>query len=173
MVKKSPPAPIPTIRPITVTPKLGNAAGKKEVKAALRQMILRALNVARKLTITYMEEIVPESIYRVPDYPDSYKSEALLEGAVAILNTSYRKMKVGAGLKPVYSLELGFPASYAKHVDKMKGVNWSKPGSQGDFYCKTKAFLIRAFRAALKRELQKHKARTLALKQRIEVTTRG
>ena len=97
-------------QPIKVYIKWGQARGKKQVEAALHATIIRAMNIAIRNTIDLMEEIVPESEFRTPPYPPSYKSEALLQTAITILRKSFKEMKAGGGLKKVYRLRFGFPA---------------------------------------------------------------
>ena len=161
-------------QPIKVYIKWGQARGKKQVEAALHATIIRAMNVAIRYTIDLMEEIVPESEFRSPPYPPSYKSEALLQTAITILRKSFKEMKAGGGLKKVYRLRFGFPASYARYINLKRNVRkWSKKGSKTGFAGETKQMLIREFRLALKIELQSQRAAKLALTKYIGVKRYG
>ncbi len=165
---------IATGQPVRVFIRWGDAKGKKKVEAALHATLIRAMNTAKRNTIDYMEDIVPESEFRSPPYPPSYKSEALLQSAIDILNRSFTDMKSGGGLKKVYRFKFGFPASYARYINLKRNVKkWSKAGSKTGFAGKTKQRLIKEFRLALKLELQTQRAAKLELSKYIGVKKYG
>lgn len=156
--------PLPTRQPIEIHILWGKARGLKAVQATLHQCLINASKTAVRQTRIYMEKIVPESRFRKPPYPPSYKSESLLESALVILMKSLAEIESGSALKPRYFLKLGFPASYAGYLSRgRRPVKWSKPSSERGFYSKSKLFLIRAFKAALKDELATQRAAKLAV----------
>ncbi len=161
-------------QPVKVYILWGKAKGKKQVEAALHATIIRAMNIAKKRTQDLMEDIVPESEFRSPPYPKSYKSEALLQTAIDILSESFTDMKSGSALKKVYKFKFGFPASYARHINLKRNVQkWSKTGSKTGFFGKSKQKLIAEFRLALKEELRSKRAVELQLTKYIGVKDFG
>ena len=165
---------IPVQQPVQIYIRWGQARGLKQVQASLNAAILRALSTAVKATIRLMEEIVPESIYRVPPYPPSYESEALMETAISILEDSLAEAKRGTGLKPRYALKYGYPASYARHINLKRNVRkWSKRGSRAGFYGFIKQFLIETLKAALRYELSRPRAQQLELSKYVGTVRTG
>ena len=147
---------IATRQPVQIHITWGALKGLPKIRTALHNAIVRALKRAVKRTITLMDEIVPESEERVPPYPESYKSEALLATAKDILNNSFTTMKKG-GFKRRYFLKYGYPASYARFINLKRNVkNWSKEGSETGFFGQAKQLLIKAMREELKVELVKN-----------------
>lgn len=164
---------IPVRQPVKVYIKWGQARGKRQVETAIHATIIRAMNVAIRNTIDLMEDIVPESEFRDPPYPPSYKSQALLQTAILILRQSLKDMKAG-GFKKIYKIKFGFPATYARYINLKRNVRkWSKAGSKTGFYGESKQVLIREFKAALKIELQSQRAAKLSLTKFIGVKSFG
>ena len=131
----------------------GKAKGTEEIKRDIHKVVSRALTLAVRDTVVFMEEVVPESAAAFFRYSTKQmdKSKELLETAVKILNDSKRAL-VHGGFKDKYTLDIDFPASYAEHIASKggtwtaeKGYGWSKAGSKADYYCLTKAFLKASF----------------------------
>lgn len=138
----------------------GKTVGTEDIKRDIHKVVSRALTLAVRDTIVFMEEVVPESAAAFFRYPASYKTEELLETAIKILNTSKRSL-VHGGFKKEYNLDIDFPASYAKHISSKggtwtpkRGYGWSKTGSKADYYCLTKNFLKLSFCFQLKKILK-------------------
>lgn len=155
---------IPIRQPIQIHILWGKARGLKQVQASLNASILRALRTAVVATIKIMREIVPESIFRSPPYPPSYKSERLMETAITILQKSLADMGRGGRLKKRYFLRYGYPAEYAQDINLKRNVEkWSKEGSETGFFGTAKQVLISELRKALKFELSRPRALQLEL----------
>ena len=130
--------------------KLGNIkddrAGKK-IKRAIHKAIWTAFETAIDETIVLGREIVPESKYG--NYPPSYSSERMMKDWIIHMEGESRDVSLGKNtLRSSYEVRQIWKASYAKYVDQMTGVNWSKPGSQPDFVKTLHEFMVR--------ELMKH-----------------
>lgn len=165
---------IPIRQPIQIHINWGQARGLKQVQASLNASILRALRTAVVATIKIMREVVPESIFRSPPYPPSYKTERLMETAITILNKSLAEQGRGGGLKRRYFLRYGFPAKYARYINLKRNVqNWSKEGSETGFFGIGKQVLIQELRAALRFELSRPRAQQLELTKYIGTIETG
>ena len=157
---------IPTTIPIRIHTRWGKARGKKQIQAALHACIFNAFSRTVDSAIDLMKEIVPESRFRKPPYPPSYKSEQLMQTAIDILSQSLTKMGLGSGLKKRYYLKYGFPAKYAQPLSRgRKKVKWSKSTSERGFYSTIKLHIHTQFRIFLREELATKRAAKLALKK--------
>lgn len=159
---------IPIRQPIQVHIRWGKAKGKKQVQAALHACILNAFSRTVDSAIDLMKEIVPESRFRQPPYPPSYKSEQLMQTAIDILSQSLTRMGLGSGLKKRYFLRYGFPAKYAQYLSTgRRKVKWSKTSSERGFYSTIKLQIVTQFRIFLREELATQRAAKLALRKYI------
>lgn len=121
------------------------------IPADLRQDIgkalARALRTIIAKMINFLKRIVPESKYRVPPYPPSYKSEQLYNSAVNVLRLS-------SSTNSFLSVNYGYPANYASFVNDMSGVKWSKPGSKSQFYQLGLTYLRSIINREISREIR-------------------
>ena len=133
----------------------GEIEGLQQIKNAIHNAIVRALRLTKASTAEYIEKIVPDSSYG--DYPPSYVSEGLKEGCLKILNDSLLHA-ISGGFKMIYELKYGFSASYAKYVNEMEGVQWSKAGTGGNFVERIDRFMKETWTDNLTAELSRSRA---------------
>lgn len=139
------------------TPKISMKLGRikstkaREIKFAIYQSLMRALTRAVARTVAEMLIILPESRFRRPSYPPSYKTERLAATAIHVLRRSLADLKAKGFKVSVtrYELFLDFPASYTKWVNEMRGVRWSKPSTEEGFVELTQQFLLSVIRDEL------------------------
>ena len=115
----------------------------KRIKRAIHKAIYTGFDEAIEDTIQIGRKIVPESRFR--DYPDSYKSQALLKTWIAFMKKESADLSAGQNiLRDTYEIEQEWAASYAEFVNEMVHVNWSKPGSKKYFIEKIHRHLVKS-----------------------------
>lgn len=147
--------------------KLGRIKGTKAsvIKFTIYRAVLAALEKAVALTVLYLMLILPESRFRKPPYPPSYKTERLAATAIHVLKKSLVDLKA-KGFKvsnSFYSVFLDFPASYTPHANEMVGVRWSKPTTEEGFVEKSEQKLIENIRTQLRLQTVKFKGENISL----------
>jgi hypothetical protein len=103
------------------------------IRRELHAAILRGFKRAVAALEVMAKKIVPESKYRTPSYPPSYKSEKMMETYLDNLKSALSRLEIKATLQSEYELQEEWSASYTKYVNEMVGVDWSKEGSVGGF----------------------------------------
>lgn len=112
----------------------------EKIKRAIHKAIIIGIKQCIQAALDLAEEIVPESIYG--DYPASYESEALMDSFIDFMKGEVRRLFTGKRtLQPEYHIKQDWSASYAEYVNEMTNVNWSKPGSHGQFIEEIDTFL--------------------------------
>ena len=134
--------------------------GLKKIKKQMHLAIIRGITKAVETTIQLALLIVPESHPNDTNprpYPGSYETEQLMFTYIDELRSSLRRMKRGkTTLRDSYTIQqLGWDyVSYADHVNKMKGVNWTKKTSESNFKEKLCQLLMRLIPLMVEQELQ-------------------
>lgn len=141
---------------------MGISDGTKNVERIKKQIhlaIIRGIKRCLKAAIELAEIIVPEAIEREPPYPASYfidQTEELMETYITWLKKQIRKaFALTRKLHETYTIEQEWEASYAKYVNEMVGVNWSKAGSHGKFIEELDNFIRHNLQVYIHEELQK------------------
>ena len=137
-----------------------STSDSKKIKKQLHLAIVRGITKAVNLTIEYAKRIVPESHPNDTNprpYPDTYETQQLMNTYIDELRRSLTKLKRGrTTLRDEYKIQqLGWDeVFYAEYVNKMKGVDWTKPTSESGFIQKLCTSLKETMPAMVALELQ-------------------
>lgn len=133
--------------------------GLKKIRKQIHLAILRGIRRCINDAITLARIIVPEAIEREPPYPASYfveQSEELMESWITFMKKQIRAAyALTRELHDKYEISQDWEASYAKYVNEMTGVNWSKAGSHGKFIEELDNFIRSNLQVYIHEELQK------------------
>lgn len=146
---------------------LGRVKGNKarQIKFAIYNSVIEALEKAVAKTVQHLLIILPESKFRVPPYPPSYKSERLAATAIHVLKRSLEDLKAKGFVvsTTLYELFLDFPASYTGWVNEMRGVRWSKPSTEEGFVQKSQTFLLQMINQELRNSIVRYNGEEIGL----------
>jgi hypothetical protein len=134
--------------------------GKKAVEKSIHKAIIRGIRRCIKDAIKLAEIIVPESDPDSPvvERPEGYSdnTEDLLGTYIVFMEAVRNVLKVmEKKLHDKYFIPQEWAASYAKHVNEMTGVQWTKAGSKGGFIEELDNYLRDNLQTYIHAELQK------------------
>jgi hypothetical protein len=134
--------------------------GKKAVEKSIHKAIIRGIRRCIKDAIKLAEIIVPESDPDSPvvERPEGYsdESEALMDTYIAFMSTVIASLRtLEKKLHDKYFIPQEWAASYAKHVNEMMGVQWTKAGSKAGFIEELDNYLRGNLQTYIHAELQK------------------
>lgn len=130
------------LKPVTITIiSLGipdTTKGLTRIKKGLHRAIVRGIKKCINAAIALGEIIIPESDPDSPavDRPEGYsdESEALMDTWIAWMKAVIAAYKtIEKKLHDTYDIEQDWAASYAKEVNAMTGVNWTKATTREGF----------------------------------------
>lgn len=129
--------------PVLITINWQGVSGVKNIQKAMKDAVLKAVNLAIQDVIRQAFDIVPESAAAPGRYPASYRSEELLNSYTQHLLAERNKLR-NVPFGSTFTIQEFWSASYASYVNALPtfGTNWSKSGSQGQFIDTLHAMLI-------------------------------